>query len=184
MVLPHKDSKGRERTVLEVRAKPGAKSAGVLRLGARHWPCALGHGMMAARKREGDGATPLGTWELRQVFYRPDRMTRPITGLPLAPLHPAYGWCDDPADRHYNRLVHLPYPARSEQLWRDDHLYDLIVVLGYNDLPRIRGRGSAIFMHVAGTDGAHTEGCVALSATDLRDVLKRCGSGSVIRILS
>jgi len=182
MAGSHKDSKRRERTVLEVRPRPGARNRGVLRLGARRWSCVLGHGTLAALKREGDGATPLGTWELREVLYRPDRMTRPATGLPVAPLQTRHGWCDDPADRHYNRLVHLPYPASAEQLWRDDHLYDLIVVLGYNDLPRIRGRGSAIFMHMADPDGGHTEGCVALAPGDLRDVLKRCSAGTVIRI--
>jgi L,D-peptidoglycan transpeptidase YkuD (ErfK/YbiS/YcfS/YnhG family) len=182
MAGSHKGSKRRERTVLEVRPKPGGRNRGVLRLGARHWPCVLGHGTLASLKREGDGATPLGTWELRQVLFRPDRMTRPATGLPLRPLQPRDGWCDDPADRHYNRLVRLPYPASAERLWRDDHLYDLIVVLGYNDLPRIRGRGSAIFMHLADPGGAHTEGCIALPPGDLRDVIKRCGPGSAIRI--
>lgn len=182
MAEPHNDSKRRERTVLEVRPKPGARNRGVLRLGARHWPCVLGRGTLAALKREGDGATPLGTWELRQVLYRPDRMARPATGLPLRPLRPDDGWCDDPADRSYNRPVRLPYPASTEQLWRDDHLYDLVVVLGYNDLPRIRGRGSAIFMHLADPSGGHTEGCVALGLDDLRDVIKRCGAGSAIRI--
>ena len=91
--------------------------------------------------------------------------------MPLEPIAPDDGWCDDPADADYNRMVRLPHPARCEELWRDDALYDLIGVLGWNDAPVVRGRGSAIFLHVARPDFAPTEGCVALAATDLRAVL-------------
>ncbi len=106
-----------------------------------------------------------------QVFYRADRIARPVTSLPLLPIAPTDGWCDDPTSADYNRLVTLPHPARHERLWRDDHVYDLVVVIGYNDEPAHPGAGSAIFMHLQRPDRAPTEGCVALSESDLRTVL-------------
>ena len=82
------------------------------------------------------------------------------------------GWCDDPADTEYNRLVRLPYPARAERLWRDDHIYDIVVVLGHNDSPPVPGMGSAIFLHIARPDYAPTEGCVAIDRADLEALLE------------
>ena len=139
------------------------------------WRCAIGRGGVRGDKREGDGATPIGCWALRHLLYRPDRETRPRTALPCSPLEPNAGWCDDPEAAHYNQLVSLPYPARHEQLWREDALYDLIVVLGYNDSPPIPGAGSAIFLHVARENYEATEGCVALAKPDLRLLLKQLG---------
>jgi L,D-peptidoglycan transpeptidase YkuD (ErfK/YbiS/YcfS/YnhG family) len=139
----------------------------------REFRCALGKSGVAAMgaKREGDGATPAGLWPLRRLFYRPDRLSAPRTRLPTAALKPADGWCDAPGDPTYNQLVTLPYPASAEHLWRDDDVYDLIVVLGYNDAPVVPGRGSAIFLHVARPDYSPTEGCVALARADLLEVL-------------
>ena len=139
------------------------------------WRCAIGRGGVSAEKREGDGATPVGCWPLRRLFYRPDRETRPETGLPSDPLQSSAGWCDDPAAAHYNQLVTLPHPARHERLWREDSLYDLLVVLGYNDSPVVPGAGSAIFLHVAQEDYGPTEGCVALAKPDLRALLETLG---------
>jgi L,D-peptidoglycan transpeptidase YkuD (ErfK/YbiS/YcfS/YnhG family) len=147
--------------------------------------CTLGRSgvIAAAVKREGDGASPAGEWPVRRVWYRADREAAPETGLPVIALRPEDGWCDAPEDAAYNRLVPLPYHARHERMWREDGLYDLLVELGYNDDPPVPGRGSAIFMHVARSDYAPTGGCVALSAEDLRAVLKRLNGGSRIRIL-
>lgn len=146
--------------------------------------CTLGKGgvVPAADKREGDGASPAGTWRLRRVWYRPDRVAPPETGLEIVALQPDDGWCDAPGDAHYNRPVKRPYPASHEQLWRDDHVYDLIVELGYNDDPPVAGRGSAIFMHLAREDWSGTEGCVALAYQDLLDVLRLAQPGSEIEI--
>ncbi len=119
---------------------------------------------------------------MRRVLYRADRVARPRTLLPVSPIGPNDGWCDDPRDRNYNRPVRLPYPAGHEQMWRKDHLYDLVVVLGYNDGPRSRGRGSAIFMHLAAPDFAPTAGCIALREADLRSLLAIAGSHTVMRI--
>jgi L,D-peptidoglycan transpeptidase YkuD (ErfK/YbiS/YcfS/YnhG family) len=140
--------------------------------------CALGRGGISTQKREGDGATPVGTFAMRQLLYRPDRGPLPHTALPAKPIAPNDGWCDSPGDRAYNRPVHLPYPASAEHLWREDHLYDLIVVLGYNDDPVVPGQGSAIFLHLAMPNFAPTEGCVALSRDDLLTVLATAGPAS------
>lgn len=147
-------------------------SAGRARFGERAWRCAVGRGGLVADKREGDGATPIGRLPLRRVLYRADRLPRPDTDLPSAPLAPEDAWCDDPADPRYNRAVRLPYPASYERLWRADGLYDVVVVLGHNDDPPVAGRGSAIFLHVARPDYGPTEGCVALARPDLLEFLR------------
>ncbi len=145
--------------------------------------CALGKSGRRAIKREGDGATPLGRFRLLGVLYRPDKVRRPLTRLPVRAIRPSWGWCDDSSDRNYNREVMLPYPGSHERLWRDDGLYDLVVVLDYNVRVRKRRAGSAIFMHVARPGYSPTEGCVALAAADLARVLARLGPGATMTIL-
>ena len=144
---------------------------GVFVLGDRRCRAALGRGGVRAAKQEGDGATPAGSLPLRRVLYRADRVAKPRSAWPTMPLAPHDGWCDDPAHADYNRFVRLPHPARHEALWRDDGIYDVVAVLGWNDDPVERGRGSAIFLHVARPDLAPTEGCVALALPDLLAVL-------------
>ena len=136
--------------------------------------CALGRSGQRPGKREGDGATPIGVWPLREVFYRADRIGRPRTRLPVRALRADVGWCDEAGDRNYNRRVRQPYPSSAEMMWRSDGLYDLVVVLGYNDRPRRQGRGSAIFMHVAQPGWKPTAGCVALRLHDLYRLLAHC----------
>jgi len=149
----------------------------------RRLRCAVGRSGIAADKREGDGATPAGRFAFRRVLYRPDRLAAPpATALPHAPLTPEDGWCDDPADPAYNRAVRLPYGARCERLWRDDGLYDAIVVLAHNDAPPVAGRGSAIFLHVAAPGFPATEGCVALALHELLRLLADAVPGDGIRI--
>jgi len=146
--------------------------------------CALGRGgvVPAALKREGDGSSPAGAWPLRRVLYRPDRGPPPTTGLPIQPIEPGDGWCDDPADPNYNRPVQLPYPASAEHLWREDGVYDLVVVLGHNDDPVAPGKGSAIFLHLARPDFEPTEGCVALARSDLETLLALARPGDALEI--
>jgi L,D-peptidoglycan transpeptidase YkuD (ErfK/YbiS/YcfS/YnhG family) len=153
-------------------------------LDGRWTRCAVGPaGVIAAEaKREGDGASPAGSWTMRKVFYRPDRRPAPRTGLPVEPLQPSDGWCDAPADPAYNRRVVLPYPASAEHLWRDDAVYDLIVTLGHNDDPVVPSAGSAIFLHLARPDYAPTQGCVALAAADLQELLGKARVGDVLVI--
>jgi len=147
---------------------------GWLEFAGRRYACALGAGGVRAIKTEGDNATPAGCFALRRVLYRPDRVAMPPSLLPIAAMTEADGWCDDPADPAYNRQVVLPYVARHEALWREDHVYDVLVVLGHNDDPPVPGKGSAIFLHVAKSDYAPTAGCVALGLADLLSVLRDC----------
>ena len=157
---------------LVVRALNAASQRGYLVFGPFRVPCALGRGGIKALKREGDMATSRGRFRLRSVLYNSARGPRPVTTLALRPLRRTDGWCDSPSDRNYNRPVSLPYPGSTERLWRNDGVYDVIIVLGYNDVPRVRNRGSAIFMHLARPGFPPTEGCVALRGADLRLVLQ------------
>ena len=144
--------------------------------------CTLGRGGVTTDKREGDGATPAGAYPLRQLLYRSDRLAPPTNALPTSPLRPRDGWCDDPGHSAYNCPVTLPLGASAESMWRDDHLYDLVVVLGYNDDPVVSGLGSAKFLHVASPGYSPTEGCIALAKEDLLTVLADITPGSDIRI--
>ncbi len=147
--------------------------------------CAIGKGGVidAALKREGDRASPIGVWPIRRVLYRPDRGPAPETALPVAPIAPDDGWCDAPDDPAYNRPVKHPFPASAERLWREDHAYDLIVVLGYNDDPVVPGAGSAIFWHLAQPDWRGTEGCVAVTKETMLAALKAAQPGDTLAIL-
>ncbi len=147
-------------------------------------PAIIGRGGVRAAqdKQESDGATPLGSYPLRQLFYRPDREMEPITKLPKTALSPDLGWCDAPDDPAYNRLVRLPYGPSHEKLWREDSVYDLILTIGHNDDPVVPGRGSAIFIHLQRPDGTPTDGCVALPAPDMRRFLRMAAPGDIITI--
>jgi L,D-peptidoglycan transpeptidase YkuD (ErfK/YbiS/YcfS/YnhG family) len=145
-------------------------------------PCALGRSGIRRRKQEGDGATPAGRLALLAVLYRADRLRRPVTALPVSALRPDLGWCDDPADRRYNRAVRLPFKPSHERLWRPDHLYDILVVLDYNLARPKPGAGSAIFLHLASPDFSPTEGCVAVELPAMRRLLARAGPGTFIDI--
>ena len=154
------------------------RSAGsaVLRAGGVRMRVALGRGGAGAGKREGDGMTPLGMLPLRRILVRADRLSArelplPADGIGVGRIAPCDGWCDDPDHADYNRAVTLPHGGRHERLWRQDGVYDIIGVLGWNDSPVVRGRGSAIFLHVAGDGFGPTEGCLALARADLLALL-------------
>ena len=155
---------------------------GRLELRGRIWRAALGRGGVRLLKAEGDGATPAGLLPLRRVLYRAARVPIPRAAVPREPIGEQDGWCDDAGHPDYNRQVRLPHPARHEELWRRDGLYDVVGVLGWNDAPVLRGRGSAIFLHVARPDLAPTEGCVALARADLLAVLEAGLTG--LRVLA
>jgi L,D-peptidoglycan transpeptidase YkuD (ErfK/YbiS/YcfS/YnhG family) len=160
--------------------------------GAGRRRCAIGPGGIALKGGEGDGITPRGAFAVREIFYRPDRIAKPFVNLPLHAIARDDGWCDAPADPNYNRLVKLPYPASAENMWREDHLYDLVAVLGYNDSPVVPGKGSAIFLHLARSvdrsdqnkspDYAATQGCVALPLDDVLAALAQLVAGDKVVI--
>ncbi len=156
--------------------------SGFAHWGGKRFRCTIGRGGIHHQKREGDGVSPIGAWPMRRLLYRPDRLTRPTTRLPVAAIAPEDGWCDAPTDPRYNQPVPLPYPASAEHLWREDGVYDLIVPLGYNDDPVVAGAGSAIFLHLARPDWRPTEGCIALALPDLLEVLAEADTSSRVII--
>lgn len=151
------------------------KRQGWLVAGKMRLRCALGKGGIRSDKREGDGATPRGSFRLRRLWFRDDGRLRPLTRLPMQRIRAEDGWCDAAQHPRYNRPVTLPFPASHERMRRDDALYDLVIEIGWNDRPAIKGRGSAIFMHIARPGYTPTEGCVALAAPHLRRLLSRIG---------
>jgi L,D-peptidoglycan transpeptidase YkuD (ErfK/YbiS/YcfS/YnhG family) len=153
------------------RMRATVTRTGDLTIGNETFRTALGHGGVRSDKREGDGATPVGLLPLRSVLYRPDRQSLPVCAVPVQPVTPSDGWCDDPTHPAYNRPIRLPINASAEVLWRDDGCYDIIGILGWNDDPVEPSRGSAIFLHIARPDFTPTEGCVALSLENLLHVL-------------
>jgi len=126
-----------------------------------------------AEHKEGSGKTPIGSYALRSCWYRPDRLSPPLTHLPLHVITPQNGWCDAPAHPCYNQPVPLPFADSHELLWREDEVYDIIVPLGFNDAPVIAGKGSAIFLHIAKKDYSPTEGCIAIAREDMLEVLEK-----------
>jgi len=160
----------------------GNRRCGLLVAGPLRAPCALGRAGTRNNKREGDGATPVGRFGLVNLLYRADRLPRPLTRLPATAIRPDLGWCDDPADRRYNRPVRLPCPASHERLWRGDHLYDVVVVLDYNLAHPRRGAGSAIFLHIAAPDFSPTAGCIAVSPNTMRRLLALVGSDTEVEV--
>ena len=155
---------------------------GLLRAGPFTLTCALGQAGIHPLKKEGDKATPAGRFALLHGFFRTDRSVRQVLSLPMRPIRPQDGWCDDPQNPNYNRLVRLPFRASHEKLWRADSLYDLVIVLDYNISPRSKNRGSAIFLHCARERFSPTEGCIALRAGDLRKLLPCLAKKAVLVI--
>ena len=167
---------------IHVQSRSGSKTRGILRAGGLFFPVALGRGGILANKREGDGGTPRGRFRLKRLWWRADRITRPRTGLPVRPIGPSDAWSEDPADRRYNRPVRRRAGEPGDRLMRDDGLYDLIVEIDHNDRPRIAGRGSAVFIHIARAGFAPTAGCVALRRNDLLRLLERLSPRTWIHI--
>ncbi len=155
-----------------VRPCPSDPRRGIISIGTLRLACALGRSGPTRRKREGDGATPRASLKPVRIFYRPDQDLRPPrSGLPRHIIRPNDGWCDAPASWAYNRLVKLPFTDSHERLWRDDHLYDLVIETDWNHRPRRPYYGSAIFIHLARDGHKPTEGCIALTRKDMRLLL-------------
>ncbi len=160
-------------TVLRVKALPAQPGRGRLLCGGQAIICALGPAGIRRSKREGDGATPAGRFRLVKAMIRADKAPKLPLLIAHRALHRLDGWCDDPASGQYNRPIRLPFAAGHEQLWRGDDLYDIVIVLDHNLVPRIRGHGSAIFLHIAKDDCSPTAGCVAIARDALRRLLPR-----------
>jgi L,D-peptidoglycan transpeptidase YkuD (ErfK/YbiS/YcfS/YnhG family) len=175
---------------LIVRALSQRATTGTVTIGTLVLRCGLGLAGSTYMKQEGDGATPIGRWRVLHVLYRPDHLRGFYSSGMLRhakPLRADDGWCDASGHRNYNRPVRHPYPETAEVMWRDDHLYDVVVVLDHNHRPRVQGHGSAIFMHLArpGNEGriAPTAGCVSLARRDLAIVLRMIRPGAAVRVV-
>jgi L,D-peptidoglycan transpeptidase YkuD (ErfK/YbiS/YcfS/YnhG family) len=166
---------------LIVTAKPG-EMRGTARLGGAVFPCALGRSGLVAGKREGDGGTPIGRFALRRLLYRADRIPHIETRLPARHIGLADGWCDDPGDIAYNQPIRLPYAASHERMWLASHLYDLVVIIGHNDAPVVKGAGSAVFLHLARDDWGPTAGCIAFRREDLLAIVAQVTTADAIDI--
>jgi L,D-peptidoglycan transpeptidase YkuD (ErfK/YbiS/YcfS/YnhG family) len=167
---------------IEVR-QSNDKFKGTIEYKGQTYPCVLGPNGIAAEIREGSGKTPAGSFAIRKVYFRSDRGSQPESPFLTEALKENDGWVDDVLDlKNYNRHVLLPYDYSHENLWREDCLYDIIVVLGYNDNPPVVGKGSVIFLHVWREQNKPTGGCVAVSRESLEKILKNCSVDTQIRI--
>jgi L,D-peptidoglycan transpeptidase YkuD (ErfK/YbiS/YcfS/YnhG family) len=166
----------------DVRPSALDRRKGLLRIGPLTLPCALGRTGIGSLKREGDGHTPLAQMRLLYGFWRSDRLARPRTRLPMMPAHAAMVWCDDPRSPVYNRLSRLPLAASHEAMCRRDELYDICIVMDWNISSRRRGGGSAIFLHLARPGYKPTEGCIAVSARDMRRLLAAAETGTMVHV--
>jgi L,D-peptidoglycan transpeptidase YkuD (ErfK/YbiS/YcfS/YnhG family) len=169
-------------SVIRVRTRPGQPTRGVLLAGARIIPVVLGRSGIRANKYEGDGATPRGRFRLVRLWWRADRHPRPRTLLPVSRITPYLAWCEDTTDRRYNRPFRRAPKDAGDRLWRDDYLYDFVIEIDHNTRPRVAGRGSAVFMHVARPSRSPTAGCVAMSTADLQRLLAGLGPRTRIAI--
>ena len=169
-------------SAIRIRAAAGDSCRGWLVADGRAVPVALGRGGIIANKREGDGGTPKGTFRPRQLWWRADRHPRPRTFLPVRAIAPEDAWCEDPASRHYNQPVRLGQANAGDRLTRDDRLYDFIVEIDHNASPRIWGRGSAVFLHLARENFGPTAGCVSMTQPAMLRLLQRLGPDTKIVI--
>jgi L,D-peptidoglycan transpeptidase YkuD (ErfK/YbiS/YcfS/YnhG family) len=169
-----KDNSKGSRIVL-VRPSAGDPRRGWLTVDGRTVPVALGRGGIKVNKREGDGGTPRGSFRPRQLWWRADRHRRPRTALPVRAIQPEDAWCENPRSRHYNQPVRLKHGQDGDRLRRDDHLYDFIIEIDHNTAPRVAGRGSAVFLHLARADFSPTAGCVSMTKSAMLRLLERIG---------
>jgi L,D-peptidoglycan transpeptidase YkuD (ErfK/YbiS/YcfS/YnhG family) len=169
-------------SAIRIHAAAGDPRRGWLVAGGQTVPVALGRGGIKANKKEGDGATPKGTFRPRQLWWRADRHPRPRTFLPVRAIRPEDAWCEDPQSRHYNQPIRLDPGRDGDRLRRDDTLYDFIVEIDHNTSPRIAGRGSAVFLHLARENFSPTAGCVSMTQSAMLRLLARLGPDTRIVI--
>jgi len=162
-------------SMVRIRARAGNSRQGWLTAGGMTIPVSLGRGGILANKREGDGGTPRGIFHPRRLWWRADRHKRPQTHLAVRAIRPEDAWCEDPGDRHYNRPIRRIGEQPGDRLARKDHLYDFIVEIDHNTTPRIAGRGSAVFLHLARENFGPTAGCISMTRSSMLQLLRRLG---------
>jgi L,D-peptidoglycan transpeptidase YkuD (ErfK/YbiS/YcfS/YnhG family) len=168
---------------ITVRPASGHRSRALVNLGGVVVPAAIGRSGRTARKREGDGATPIAKMRLLFGFVRGERVRLLSTSLPMRRIQPDMLWCDEPRSPNYNRLVRAPFLPSHEEMMRGDGLYDICLVLDWNIRDRRRNRGSAIFFHLIRPGYEPTAGCIAVSLPNMRRLLAHMRKGSVVRVL-
>lgn len=168
---------GKSATISRIWVRPAAGDPrkGWLTAGPLTIPVALGRGGIRANKREGDGGTPKGSFHPRALWWRADRHPRPQTLLPSRAIRAEDAWCEDPTDRNYNRPIRLGRERAGDRLTREDHLYDFIIEIDHNTRPRVLGRGSAVFLHLARDNFGPTAGCVSMRRPAMLRLLERLG---------
>ena len=161
--------------LVRICAAAGDSRRGWLTIAGQSVPVALGRGGIRANKREGDGGTPRGSFRPRRLWWRADRHVRPQTFLPVRAIAADDAWCEDPESRHYNQPIRRHGDQAGDRLVREDRLYDFIIEIDHNRHPRIKGRGSAVFLHLARDRFGPTAGCVAMTQTSMLRLLRRLG---------
>jgi L,D-peptidoglycan transpeptidase YkuD (ErfK/YbiS/YcfS/YnhG family) len=146
--------------------------SGYLKFKNLKFKCALGKAGVGKKKVEGDNITPKGTFQIVKIYYRSDRIKNIYSKIKLFKINNKMGWCDDPNSKKYNQLIKLPSKYTHEKLYRQDNVYDLVIVLNYNMIPIIKNKGSAIFIHVAKKNYKKTAGCVALKKKHLLKLIE------------
>jgi L,D-peptidoglycan transpeptidase YkuD (ErfK/YbiS/YcfS/YnhG family) len=158
------------------------KKSGHLRFKNLRFRCALGKAGINKKKIEGDNITPKGIFKMLKIYYRPDKIKKIETLIKKIKIKKNMGWCDDPNSHLYNKQIKLPTKFGHEKLYRNDNLYDLIVVLNYNTNPIIKNKGSAIFLHIAKNSYKKTKGCIALKKEHLIKIISKIKKNTKIKI--
>jgi len=158
------------------------KKSGYLKYKNFKFQCALGESGIKEKIKEGDNVTPKGIFKITRIYYRPDKIKKIISPINIIKIKKNMGWCDDPTSNSYNKEIKLPTKFGYEKLYRKDHIYDLIAVISYNLNPIIKGKGSAIFLHIAKKKFSPTQGCIALKKKDLLLLLSKISKNTKIRI--
>ena len=134
--------------------------------------CSIGLGGLTEKKIEGDHCTPTGNFKFTKIYYRADKLGKIDFSISSAQISPDDGWCDDPKNKHYNKLIKFPFRWRAEKLYRSDNTYNIVVVLDYNMKPIVKGKGSAVFIHLSKNNYSPTLGCISLNLKDLYLLLR------------
>ena len=144
--------------------------------------CAVGKRGIGYKKKEGDLITPVGSYTIKYILYRKDRVRKIQTKVKKFIIKKNMGWCDDPKSSHYNKLVKLPFAYNHERLFKNENIYDIILVLDYNMNPVKKNKGSAIFIHIAKNNYKRTEGCVAIKKLHLLKIIKEIKFNTKVKI--
>tara|TARA_Y100001970_G_C14192981_1_gene836455 strand:+ start:1151 stop:1645 length:495 start_codon:yes stop_codon:yes gene_type:complete len=146
------------------------------------YKCSIGFNGLSDNKSEGDGCTPIGTFKINKVLYRPDKIKDCKFLIDSEVIEKLDGWCDDVNSDFYNQKIIFPFESSAEHLYRNDDLYDIVCVIDYNLNPIIKGKGSAIFLHVATDDYLPTQGCIAIKKDELLQVALNLNKDTKITI--